>query len=76
MLATCNSGSHPGNVWPIMLGYFVASLVPGWVAHLLGGANEISRPQIDQLLELRENYYHITGKHPGYKKYSEQDGKL
>ena len=37
MLATCNSGSHPGNVWPIMLGYFVASLVFGWVAPLLGG---------------------------------------
>ncbi len=38
MLATCNSGSHPGNVWPIMLGYFVASVVFGWVAPLLGGA--------------------------------------
>ena len=25
MLCTCNSGSHPGNVWPIMLGYVVAS---------------------------------------------------
>ena len=37
MLATCNSGSHPGNVWPIMLGYFVASTVCGWVAPLLGG---------------------------------------
>ena len=37
MLATCNSGSHPGNVWPIMLGYFVASLVFGWIAPLLGG---------------------------------------
>ncbi len=37
MLATCNSGSHPGNVWPIMLGYFVASLVFGWISPLLGG---------------------------------------
>ena len=37
MLACCNSGSHPGNVWPIMLGYFVASVVFGWVAPLLGG---------------------------------------
>ena len=37
MLATCNSGSHPANVWPIMLGYFVASTVCGWVAPLLGG---------------------------------------
>ena len=37
MLATCNSGSHPGNVWPIMLGYAVASTVFGWIAPLLGG---------------------------------------
>ena len=25
MLATCNSGSHPGNVWPIMVGYLLTS---------------------------------------------------
>jgi hypothetical protein len=37
MLATCNSGSHPGNVWPIMLGYFVASMVFGWISPLVGG---------------------------------------
>ncbi len=37
MLACCNSGSHPGNVWPIMLGYYVMSLVFGWVSPLLGG---------------------------------------
>lgn len=37
MLATCNSGSHPGNVLPIMLGYAAASLVFGWVAPMLGG---------------------------------------
>ena len=37
MLATCNSGTHPGNVWPIMLGYFAASLVFGWLAPMLGG---------------------------------------
>ena len=37
MLATCNSGSHPGNVWPIMLGYFVTSVVFGWISPLLGG---------------------------------------
>ena len=37
MLACCNSGSHPGNVWPIMLGYFVASTVCGWISPLLGG---------------------------------------
>ena len=37
MLACCNSGSHPLNVWPIMLGYVVASLVFGWLATLVGG---------------------------------------
>ncbi len=37
MLATCNSGSHPGNVWPIMLGYVVASTVCSLVSPLVGG---------------------------------------
>lgn len=37
MLATCNSGSHPGNVWPIMLGYFLSSLIFGWLSARLGG---------------------------------------
>ena len=37
MLSTCNSGSHPGNVWPIMLGYVVASTVCGWLSPLVGG---------------------------------------
>ncbi len=37
MLSTCNSGSHPGNVWPIMLGYAVASTVCGWLSKLVGG---------------------------------------
>ena len=37
MLCTCNSGSHPGNVWPIMLGYVVASYVFGWLSQLAGG---------------------------------------
>ena len=37
MLSTCNSGSHPGNVWPIMLGYAVASAVCGWLSQLAGG---------------------------------------
>ncbi len=37
MLATCNSGSHPGNVWPIMLGYIVASTVCGMISPLVGG---------------------------------------
>ena len=37
MLCTCNSGSHPGNVWPIMLGYVVAATVSGWLSSLAGG---------------------------------------
>ena len=37
MLATCNSGSHPGNVWPIMLGYVAASFLFGWLSGLAGG---------------------------------------
>ena len=36
MLATCNSGSHPGNVWPIMAGYMITSFLFGWIASLLG----------------------------------------
>ena len=38
MLSTCNSGSHPGNVWPIMLGYVAASTVCGWLSTLAGGS--------------------------------------
>ena len=37
MLCTCNSGSHPGNVWPIMVGYVIAAAVCGWISPLLGG---------------------------------------
>ncbi len=40
-------------------------------AHLLGGAKEIEKGQIDKLLYLRDNYYHVTGKHPGYKHYND-----
>jgi hypothetical protein len=38
MLATCNAGSHPANVWPIMAGYGAASAVFGWISPLLGGS--------------------------------------
>jgi L-fuculose-phosphate aldolase len=38
-------------------------------AHLLGGAQELSRENIDRLISMREQYG-VTGKHPGYKKYS------
>ena len=37
MLCTCNSGSHPGNVWPIVAGYALFSLVFGGFSNLAGG---------------------------------------
>ena len=37
MLCTCNSGSHPGNVWPIMAGYVLFSTAFGWLSALAGG---------------------------------------
>ena len=37
MLCTCNSGSRPSNVWPIMLGYVAASSVTGVLSGMLGG---------------------------------------
>ena len=40
-------------------------------AHLLGGAKEISKKDIDTLIRMREKYG-VTGKHPGYKKYNEE----
>jgi hypothetical protein len=42
MLACCNSGSHPGNVWPIMAGYVVTSFLFGWISSLLGGSFAMS----------------------------------
>ena len=39
MLATCNSGSHPRNVLPIMVGYIVTSYLFGWISGLLGVEN-------------------------------------
>ena len=36
MLCTCNSGSHPGNVWPIMAGYVLTSYLFGFIAKQLG----------------------------------------
>ena len=38
MLCTANSGSHPGNVWPIMLGYVVGSFGFSWLSSLAGGS--------------------------------------
>ena len=43
-------------------------------AHLLGGAQEISRPNIDKLISMREGYK-VTGRHPGYKKYPHPEDK-
>ena len=38
MLCTAGSGSHPGNVWPIMLGYVVGSFGFSWLSSLAGGS--------------------------------------
>ena len=37
MLACCNSGSHPLNVLPLVLGYVVSTAVCGWLSPMLGG---------------------------------------
>ena len=39
MVCTANSGSHPGNVWPIMLGYVVTSYLFRWISGMLGVEN-------------------------------------
>ena len=39
-------------------------------AYLLGGPKEISRENIDKLINLR-SYYGVKGRHPGYKHYQE-----
>ncbi len=39
------------------------------ITHLLGGAEELNRADIDRLVDMRSRYG-LTGKHPGYKKYS------
>ena len=36
MLSTCNAGTHPANVWPIMLGYAVASHVFQFLSPIFG----------------------------------------
>ena len=37
MLSTCNSGSHPGNIWPITLGYSMASQLFQLLSPVTGG---------------------------------------
>ncbi len=41
-------------------------------AIILGGSYDISRQNIDKLINLR-GYYKVTGRHPGYKKYPKTD---
>ena len=41
-------------------------------AHMLGGEKEISRENIDQLCRMRADYK-VTGRHPGYKHYRNDD---
>ncbi len=38
MLSTCNSGSNPANVWPILLGYVLVSYAAQLVATLAGAS--------------------------------------
>ena len=38
MLSCCDSGSHPGNVWPIMAGYVLTSAVFSFLSSLTGGS--------------------------------------
>ena len=35
---------------------------------LLGGAEELTRPQVEELIERRTNFYKMPGVHPGYEK--------
>ena len=35
---------------------------------LLGGAQELSRAQVEELIDRRTSFYHMTGVHPGYEK--------
>ena len=44
-------------------------------AVILGGSRDISQENIQKLIDLR-SYYHITGRHPGYKVYNPDDPLL
>lgn len=39
-------------------------------AHQLGGMKDLPRREIDELIERRESFYHLTGKHPGFVKFA------
>ena len=44
-------------------------------AVILGGSRDISRENIDKLIDLR-SYYRITGRHPGYQVWQPDDPML
>lgn len=44
-------------------------------AVILGGSRDISRENIQKLIDLR-SFYRITGRHPGYKVFNPDDGLL
>jgi len=44
-------------------------------AVILGGSHDISRENIQKLIDLR-GYYQVTGRHPGYKVFNEEDEML
>ena len=61
----------------VMTAYYRMESLELWAkitlnAILLGGSYDISRENIDKLINLR-SYYKITGKHPGYKKYPRRE---
>ncbi len=41
-----------------------------YLAHLQNTSRWCPKKDTDKLLYLRDNYYHVTGKHPGYRKYN------
>ena len=41
-------------------------------AVILGGSKDISRENVDKLINLR-SFYKVTGRHPGYKKYNKEE---
>lgn len=43
-------------------------------ARLLGGAKELDKSVIERLISMRSSYK-VTGRHPGYRKYSGTEGK-
>ncbi len=44
-------------------------------AIILGGSYDISRPNIQKLIDLR-SFYRVTGRHPGYKKFEREEGEM